>query len=62
VVLDRPRAGRMQVRLDAAPLGERFGDVGSGSHLADRPFHLQLDEPVQLQRVLHGQLAGNGLD
>src|SRR5712691_4911119 len=30
--------------------------------LADRAFHLELDQPVQLDGVLHGQLAGDGLD
>src|SRR6185437_2382587 len=30
--------------------------------LADRPFHLQLDQPVELERVLHGELAGDRLD
>ena len=25
-------------------------------------FHLQLDEPVELEGVLHGQLPGDGLD
>ncbi len=30
--------------------------------LADRPFHLELDEPVQLERVLHRKLTRDRLD
>src|ERR1700730_3924572 len=30
--------------------------------LADGPFHLQLDQPVQLDRVLHRQFLREGLD
>src|SRR5690606_15346207 len=32
------------------------------ANLTNRSFHLQLDEPVQFQRVLHRQLASDGLD
>src|SRR5262245_25711867 len=30
--------------------------------LADRAFHLELDQAVELHRVLHRELAGDGLD
>ena len=33
-----------------------------GPSLADRSLHLELDQPVQLERVFHRQFAGDGLD
>src|SRR4051794_21322314 len=35
---------------------------GDAALLANRALHLELDEPVELQRVLHRQLAGDRLD
>jgi hypothetical protein len=31
-----------------------------GWDLADRAFHLELNQPVELHRVLHGELFGEG--
>ena len=38
------------------------GMAAVGKNGENRVVHLQLDEPVELQGVLHGQLAGDGLD
>src|SRR3981081_1579921 len=35
---------------------------GVAGWLADAPFHLQLDQAVELHRVLHRELLGEGLD
>ena len=36
--------------------------TAGGSSLADRPLHLKLDQPVQLERVFHRQFARDRLD
>ena len=38
------------------------GFLSDATPLADRPFHFELDEAVQLDRVLHRQLLGEGFD
>src|SRR5689334_20157089 len=40
----------------------RFLPVALLAPLADRAFHLQLDQPVELQRILHRQFLGDRLD
>src|SRR3954451_22964987 len=57
---NRPRSRRVGVNRQASSR-----PVGTGKSviwLADRTFHLELDEPVELQRVLHRQLARDRLD
>src|SRR3954451_20226426 len=44
------------------PSARRWAWRRSGSRSADRTLHLQLDQPVELQRVLHRQLPGDRLD
>jgi hypothetical protein len=40
----------------------RLGGGGSAGHLPDAPFHLQLDQPVHLDGVLHRELLDDRLD
>src|SRR3954452_17247366 len=57
---NRPRSRRVGVNRQASSR-----PVGTGKSviwLADRTCHLELDEPVELQRVLHRQLARDRLD
>ena len=51
-------------RVTAQPLRELLVDERRilGHGLADRALHLQLDQPVQLDRVLHRQLLDDRLD
>ncbi len=45
-------------------LGQRFGNDGitDDGELADGPFHLQLDETVQFNGILHREFLGDWLD
>src|SRR4051812_45616534 len=57
---NRPRSRRVGVNRQAS--SRPVGTGNSVIRLADRTFHLELDEPVELQRVLHRQLARDRLD
>ena len=57
------RCRAVRVRLAAEPAGLRAEDLGGNVDAQpDSPFHLQLDEPVELQGVLHRELLGDRLD
>src|SRR3954452_22673093 len=57
---NRPRSRRVGVNRQASsrPVGTGKSVIG----LSDRAFHLELDEPVELQGILHRQLARDRLD
>src|SRR3954470_5089540 len=57
---NNPRSRRVGVNRQASsrPVGTGNSVIG----LSDRAFHLQLDEPVELEGVLHRQLARDRLD
>src|SRR5690606_39444773 len=48
-------------RARVAGLPATLAGRGGSARSANRTFHLQLDEPVQLHGVLHGKLLGEGL-
>jgi hypothetical protein len=48
--------------LAAGGGGRRARALPGGSSLADGPLHLQLDQPVQLERVFHRQFPRDRLD
>ena len=54
------RCRAVRVRLAAEPAGLRGEDLGRAVNR--RPLHLQLDEPVELEGVLHRELLGDPLD
>ena len=66
VVRRRPLAAALdRHRADAGPWSApscRWRPVSPAPPSADCSFHLQLDQPVQFQRVLHRELAGARLD
>src|SRR5215470_12002378 len=54
-------SGRLSVR-EAPRWRLSASHVGSVATSANRALHLQLDQPVELDRVLHRQLLGDRLD
>src|SRR5208282_5716578 len=56
----KPRA--MDRRMPEEPPSRDARGPSSGSFLPHRPFHLELNELVHLDGVLHGKLLDQGLD